>query len=503
MFLWRTSESRIVTLFLLLLNVYPFLNQKLSKAKGKVMSQNSQKSQVVISKFGGSSMKDAAAITRSAEIAKNRGSSVVVVSATYGTTNQLIELAKRARTQNWNECLPLIEEIKDKHRVIAKDLSLNEKATTHIENLLEEMETLARGINFLKDAPLKAMDRMQSLGERLSSPLMAEALSKISETKVENFDVRQVMRTSDDFGKGIPQISDIKALCQRHLLAAKIGDCVYVTQGFVGSTAEGETTTLGRGGSDYSAALLAEGLGADLLEIWTDVAGIATTDPRICPKALPIGEITFQEAAELAIFGAKILHPTTLAPVQRMAIPVFVGSSYEPEAPGTWIRAQSEHQPLVRAMALRKDQALLTLTTPKMLNNFGFLAKVFTLFEKHKVSIDAITTSEIAVAVTVEVDTLSNKALFHDLEETCSVQMERDLSLVSLIGNNINHTPGLAQQIFTGLSGDGEKGEEQEKINVRMICLGASRHNFCLVVKNEQAPEAIRRLHHTFIERTL
>ncbi len=453
--------------------------------------------QVIVSKFGGSSMKDASAIERSANIANLRGSSIVVVSATYGTTNQLIELAKKAKNKTWAECESLIKEIVDKHRAIAKDLKVSEQTYQHIEELLEELETLARGINFLKDAPLKAMDRMQSLGERLSSPLMAEALSKKQSTKVENFDVRLVMRTNDDFGRGIPDIKEIKNLCQSHLLAAKIGDCVYVTQGFVGSTVDGETTTLGRGGSDYSAALLAEGLGADLLEIWTDVAGIATTDPRICPQALPIGEITFQEAAELAIFGAKILHPTTLSPVQRMAIPVFVGSSYEPDAPGTWIRSQSEHQPLVRAMALRKDQALLTLTTPKMLNNYGFLAKIFTLFEKHKVSIDAITTSEISVAVTVEGETLNNEELFNELDEVCSVQTERDLSLVSLIGNNINHTPGLAQQIFTGLDDD------NEKINVRMICLGASRHNFCLVVKDDQAPEAIRRLHNTFIERSL
>lgn len=449
---------------------------------------------VVVSKFGGSSMKDAGAIKRSAKIAANHNSSIVVVSATYGTTNQLIQLAQVAREDSWEETEAIVEKIKENHRQIANDLEANDSDREAIEVLLSELETLAKGIHLLKDAPTKVMDRLQSLGERLSSPLMTIALRTTQERRTENFDIRKVMRTDDQFGKAVPQIEEIASLCQKHLLEAKYGEKTYVTQGFIGATNEGETTTLGRGGSDYSAALIAEGLGADLLEIWTDVAGIATTDPRICPQAKPINEITFQEAAELAVFGAKILHPTTLAPVQRVAIPVFVGSSYEPDAPGTWIRSTCEHQPLVRAMANKKSQALLTITTPKMLDAHGFLAKIFSLFERHRVSVDAITTSEISVAMTVDHSTLSHKELFKDLSAIGNVQKEEGLSLVSLIGNGINHTPGLAQKIFTAIH------DEKDLINVRMICLGASRHNFCLVVKEEQAAEAIKRLHKNFIE---
>lgn len=449
---------------------------------------------VVVSKFGGSSMKDAQAITRSAQVALDHNAAIVVVSATYGTTNQLIELIDKASLGIWSEAEALVSSIKENHVGIAKDLGADQRTFDTLNPLFEELETLAKGINLLKDAPLKARDRLQSLGERMSSPLMAFALNKISERNVENFDVRKVMRTNDSFGKGVPQIPEIKSLSQKYLLAAKYGEITYVTQGFIGATSEGETTTLGRGGSDYSAALLAEGIGADLLEIWTDVAGIATTDPRLCPKATPINEITFKEAAELAVFGAKILHPTTLAPVQRESIPVFVGSSYEPDAPGTWIRSQCDHQPLVRAMALKKDQALLTLTTPKMLDSYGFLARIFQVFDKHRVSVDAITTSEISVAVTVDSPTLKNKFLFEDLKEIGVVQTEEGLSLVSLIGNNINHTPGLAQKIFTSIN------KEDQPINVRMICLGASRHNFCLVINEDQAAEAIQRLHASFIE---
>ncbi len=452
---------------------------------------------VIVSKFGGSSMKDAEAITRSAKIAANRKSSVVVVSATYGTTNYLIDLSEKAKSGNLTEVDNILNSIKENHLRIARDLEAGEETLGELNILLEELETLAKGMTFLKDAPPKAMDRLLSLGERLSSPLMTAALNRIQEKKTETFDARKIIRTDDNFGKAASQIEEIKQLGNKQLYPAKYGELTYVTQGFIGSTAEGETTTLGRGGSDYSAALFAEAIGADLLEIWTDVAGIATTDPRICPKATPINEITFQEAAELAVFGAKILHPTTLAPVQRAGIPCFVGSSYEPEAHGTWIRDHCEYQPLIRAMALKRNQVLLTLTTPKMLDTYGYLSRIFAIFDKYKISVDAITTSEISLAMTVENETLLKKGFLEDLRSLGSVQIEENLALVSLIGNNINHTAGLAQKIFTGLA---KTNDSDEAINVRMICLGASKHNFCFVVKDEQASNAITLLHKEFIE---
>jgi len=456
---------------------------------------------VVVAKFGGSSMKDAQAITRSAKIAVEHKACVIVVSATFGTTNLLINLAQVCEAGDSQTASQIVKQIKDNHNTIAQALSDSPETATEtatlFEGLYNELETLSEGMILLKDAPLKAYDRLVSLGERMSSPLMTMAISNQAKIPTENFDVRKVMRTNDRFSEASPDINAIKSLCQKHMLAAKYGEIIYVTQGFVGATADGETTTLGRGGSDYSAALLAEGIGADLLEIWTDVAGIATTDPRICQNTKPIKEITFQEAAELAVFGAKILHPTTLAPVQRVDIPVFVGSSYEPEASGTWIKSNCTDQPLVRAMAIKKDQTLLTVTTPKMLDTYGFLTKIFSIFEKYEVSVDAITTSEISVAMTVNQANIAIKGFFEDLQALGTVQVEEGLALVSLIGNNINHTPGLAQQIFNGLA-----QAEKAPINVRMICLGASRHNFCLVVKNEQANEAVVRLHHTFIETT-
>ncbi|MCX7978621.1 MAG: lysine-sensitive aspartokinase 3, partial [Bdellovibrionaceae bacterium] len=306
---------------------------------------------------------------------------------------------------------------------------------------------------------------------------------------VDWFDARKIIITSDHFGKAEPNIHLIAAKAKEHLAAVIENKVIGVTQGFIGATQSGATTTLGRGGSDYSAALFAEALGASVLEIWTDVAGIATTDPRLTPKARPISEISFQEASELATFGAKVLHPATLAPAVRKKIPVYVGSSFHPEQGGTWVRETVTDAPLVRVLALRKKQVLLTLSTPAMLRASGFLFQIFKVFADHKISVDAITTSEISVSMTLDDHTLLNKKLVEDLEKLAQVRVEENLALVSLIGNNINHTPGLAAKIFRTI----------EDISVRMICLGASRHNFCFLVRDEHGPEVVRRLHEDFI----
>ncbi len=440
-------------------------------------------------------MGDAGCMLRSAAVSLKQGSKMVVVSATSGTTNDLIELARTAEKSTWDKASLIITKIKTKHEKIARDLELPENEQKLMNEMLTELESMSRGIHLLKDCSLKAMDSMQSFGERLSSILFTQAMNL--ELKKENsehtakwLDVRDVLITDDQFGKARPKTEAIIKACEKKLGAIRHENIVYVTQGFIGQTPDGMTTTLGRGGSDYSAAILAEGIKADILEIWTDVAGIATTDPRICPEARAISEISFKEASELATFGAKILHPATLMPAIRSQIPVFVGSSFEMGAGGTWIKKEVEETPLIRAMALRKKQVLVTLSTPEMLYTHGFLYQIFKVFNDHKVSIDAITTSEISVSMTLDDSALLNKELVRNLEELAVVQVEEDFSLVSLIGNNINHTPGLAKKIFNAIDG----------INVRMICLGASKHNFCFIVDGSAGEEAIKRLHKTFIE---
>ncbi len=452
---------------------------------------------ITVSKFGGSSMADAEAMKRSAKIVLREHSQLVVVSATYGTTNHLLALCDLSLNGEEEKMYQLLGEIVEKHSLIAEELKASNDSYEQLEEIFEELRALSKGIYLLKDCSLKTKDAFLSIGERLSSVLFTEALRSLSnEKKVKLFDARNVIRTDSQFSKATPIIKEIKSLCDLHLTQCKHGKEIVVTQGFIGMTKEGLTTTLGRGGSDFSAALFAEGLEADILQIWTDVAGVATTDPRICSKAVPISRISFREAQELATFGAKVLHPETLAPAIRKNIPVFVGSSYHSEQLGTWIDDNQELQkssPLVRAMALRKNQVLLTITTPKMLHTSGFLHNIFRIFHEHKVSIDSITTSEISVAVTLDDATLLNLALLEELEQYADIEVERNLSLVSLIGNRINHTPGLAQKIFTSLG----------EINVRMICLGASKHNFCFLVNEREDEEAIKRLHHDFIEKEL
>lgn len=449
-------------------------------------------SALVVSKFGGTSMGDAACMLRSAEVSIQKNSAVIVVSATSGTTNDLIQLAKTAEKKSWDEAQQIIDKIKKRHLGIAEELKVSAATLNSLHILFEELESLSKGIFYLKDCSLKAMDTMMSLGERSSSLLFTEAYNQVParRKKAEWLDVREVLKTDDQFGKARALTDQIEEQCQKKISDCRLGEKAYVTQGFIGQTLEGATTTLGRGGSDYSAALLAEGVGADILEIWTDVAGIATTDPRLCSTAIPLEEISFKEASELATFGAKILHPATLLPAIRKNIPVFVGSSFAADAPGTWVKKEVQSYPLIRAMALRKNQVLVTLSTPEMLHAHGFLLQLFKVFNDHKVSIDAITTSEISVSVTLDDSALVNKKMISDLSQFADVQVEEDLSLVSLIGNNINHTPGLSKRIFETIA----------DINVRMICLGASKHNFCFLVSGKDGAEAVKRLHQAFIQ---
>ena len=232
------------------------------------------------------------------------------------------------------------------------------------------------------------------------------------------------------------------------------------------------------------------------LEIWTDVPGIYTTDPRIASKAAPIPEISFSEASEMANFGAKILHPSTLVPALRHDIPVFVGSSKEPEKGGTWIRHQVESSPLFRALALRCNQTMVTLRSANMFHAYGFLAKVFEILAKHKISVDLITTSEISVSLTLDQTDTSGgapqlpQAAREELEELCKVEVEHDLCLVALIGNNMSESKGYAKQVFGTL----------EDFNLRMICYGASPHNLCFLVHESVSRQAIQKLHTELFE---
>lgn len=444
---------------------------------------------LVVSKFGGTSMGDYASMMRSATISMERGATVVVVSATSGTTDKLIEIAKSASTGKMDDCEKLVFGVKERHLGILKQTGNSPQTLTQLESYFTELELLVQNLSLLKELTPRAYDHILSLGERMSSLLFRDVMAQVQPTKkVTLLDARTVIKTDSNFGKATPQISVIEkeAVSRMNLT----GEYVYVTQGFIGSDMQGNTTILGRGGSDYSAALFAEGVSATTLEIWTDVAGVATTDPRMVPAAKIIPELTYSEAAEMAQYGAKILHPATIAPAVRKAIPVFVGSSFEKDLPGTWIKTSVDHRPAVRAITNRKAQALLTITTPTMYNAYGFMSELFEVFGRHRVSVDCVTTSEISVAVTVDNATLENERFIRDLEKVGNIHIEAGYSLVSLIGNELTRKASLAKTIFGTI----------DSVNIRMMSLGASSYNFNFLVKEEDAKPVIQKLHQALIE---
>lgn len=444
---------------------------------------------LVVSKFGGTSMGDFASMQRSASISAERGASIVVVSATSGTTDKLIEIAKLASTGNMEACEKAVFGVKERHLTLLQQSGDRDETRAILEGQFTELELLVQNLRLLKELTPRAHDHILSLGERMSSLIFRDVVqATLPHKKVCLLDARTIIRTDSNFGRATPLIEVIEreAGARLHLDS----DHVYVTQGFIGSDLEGNTTILGRGGSDYSAALFAEAVSATCLEIWTDVAGVATTDPRICKNARIIPELSYSEAGEMAQYGAKILHPATIAPAVRKAIPVFVGSTFEKDLPGTWIRQSVTDRPTVRAITKRSAQALLTITQPSMLNAYGFMAKIFDAFGSHRISVDCVTTAEYSVAVTVDNATLENERFLRDLEQVGKVDIEAGYALISLIGNDLHLRPNQAKPIFAAVEG----------INIRMMSLGASPYNFNFLVKEEESKECIQKLHASLIE---
>ena len=442
---------------------------------------------ITVAKFGGTSVADYQAMLRCANIIKNDAfNRLVVVSASAGVTNHLVRLSQIDVAEN--ERTQIIAAIADIQFAITENFADPKNINAEIVELLSALRVCAD--QQAQQHTTKNSDQILSFGELLSSRIFAQVLQTI-DVNGHYFDVRQIMKTDDLYGKAQVDLGQLSANAKT-LLLPLFNDQVIVTQGFIGSDQQGHTTTLGRGGSDYSAALLAEAVQASNLSIWTDVVGIFTTDPRITEQARSINEISFGEAAEMATFGAKILHPATLIPAMRQDIPVFVGSSKEPEAGGTRIQRQVDSSPTYRSIALRREQTLVTVKSPEMLHASGFLAKVFTVLAKHQLSVDLITTSEISVALTFDnphgsTQALLTKAVVAELEQLCEVSVEHGLSLIAVIGNKIHGTKGVGSSIF----------DKVNDFNIRMICHGASEHNLCFLVPEADANQVVERLHDT------
>ena len=441
---------------------------------------------IIVSKFGGTSMADFESMQRCAEIvASNPDRKIIVVSATAGTTNDLVLLSENPSDTKIDEAL---ENIKDRHLNIISKLPLDSRTKSEAF-FLDQLNSLKTHLkNSEKDK--KWIDTLLSFGELMSSPIFTEVV-KLNKVEAKLLDARGVITTDDHFGNAEPKIESISERASGIDLSR-----VSITQGFIGSNNKGETTTLGRGGSDYSAALFAESVKADVLEIWTDVSGVYTTDPRIVSDARPIHELTFDEAAELSTFGGKVLHPATLKPAIRSDIKVFVGSSIDPGSKGTWIVTKSENKPAIRAISLRKNQTLVTVRSLDMLHRHGFLAHLFKVLADHKVSVDLVTTSEVSVSLTLDTNhSAASKVdlspeIIEELESFSQVEIEKGLSLIALIGNQLEVTAGVSGSIF----------HELKDVNIRLICHGASTNNICFLVEEESAEGVVKMIHQKFIK---
>ncbi|SUT91846.1 lysine-sensitive aspartokinase 3 [Actinobacillus lignieresii] len=444
-------------------------------------------SHLSVAKFGGTSVANFDAMTSCANIVTSDANTrVVVLSASAGVTNYLVELANGCEKERREEILDAVRTIQ--YNIIEK-LQNQSEVSAEIDELLQHIAALAESASLATSNALT--DELICHGEMMSTKIFTQLL------KERNFpavwvDVRDIVATNSNYGKAAPNDEKTQQQSDAIIKPLIAAGNVVITQGFIGRDDEGKTTTLGRGGSDYSAALLAEVLNANDVLIWTDVPGIYTTDPRVVPNAQRIDTMAFNEAAEMATFGAKVLHPATLLPAVRSNIPVYVGSSKAPEQGGTWVTRDPQPRPTFRAIALRRHQTLLTLSSLSMLHAQGFLANVFAILAKHKISVDVITTSEVSVALTLDktgsassgADMLS-KELLDELNTYCHVQVENDLALIAIIGNNLHTQAGVAKQLFHTI----------ENFNIRLISYGASTNNVCTLIKNDEADEVVSALH--------
>lgn len=445
----------------------------------------------VVAKFGGTSVADYDAMNRSADVVlADPNTRLVVLSASAGVTNLLVSLSEGLEA---TERFVKLDALRKIQFDILERLQNPNVIREEVERLLENITTLAEAASLATSTALT--DELVSHGELMSTLLFVEIMRERN-VQAQWFDVRKVMRTSDRFGRAEPDVEALAELTNQQL-APRLADGIVITQGFIGSEAKGRTTTLGRGGSDYTAALLGEALHATRVDIWTDVPGIYTTDPRVVSAAKRIDVIAFEEAAEMATFGAKVLHPATLLPAVRSDIPVFVGSSKDPKAGGTLVCKKTENPPLFRALALRRRQTLVTLHSHNMLHSRGFLAEVFGILARHNISVDLITTSEVSIALTLDTtgststgDTLLTQSLLIELSELCRVEVEDDLALVAIIGNKLSRACGVGKEVFGVL----------DPFSIRMICYGASSYNLCFLVPADQAEQVVQKLHQNLFE---
>lgn len=448
---------------------------------------------MIVCKFGGTSVADAAAIGRVIDIIETKRSQqpVVVVSALGGATNMLLDIANKAASGELLIALQLVEQLRDRHvreaAILLPGSAEADELTADIAATFDDLAHLAEAFKTLGYLTPRSLDAVAAIGELLSSKIVAAAFRQRGYPAT-FVDARDVMRTNDFFTKAEPDVDGIRHASQERLVPLLQQGRIPVMGGFVGATASRLTTTLGRGGSDYSASLIGAAVDATAIEIWTDVDGMLTADPRVIPAAQLIERISFDEAAELAAFGAKVLHPATIAPAVQRGIPVYVFNSRNPRAKGTMIAFDAPRLP-VRAIAGKRATTMVKLRSSRMLLAPGFLRRVFEVFESHRTSVDVVTTSEVSVSVTLD-DATNLAAILQDLAAFGDVSVLPRAGLLAIVGAGISDS-GHAMAKAVAALGD---------IPVHMASLSATGINFTLVIDDEHVVPAMQRLHATFFE---
>ena len=449
---------------------------------------------LVVMKFGGTSVEDPAAITRTAAIVAGRVAlgkqPVVVVSAMAKVTDQLLRAAAAAAEGDRTGALAISSRLRVRHRETAAALVKDSaELIAVIDHEFDSLDEILRGLSAILELTPRISDLIVSYGERLSSRIVAAAFHELG-IDAAHVDAREIVITDSQFQKAVPLDALIDQRAQIKLLPLTAQGKVPVMGGFIAANEAGITTTLGRGGSDFTGALIGGALAAEAIEIWTDVDGILTADPRVVPDALRVKIISFEEAAELAYFGAKVLHPATILPAVKKNIPVLVLNSRNAACEGTRITSLAPgcRSPF-KSIAVKKKLSIIDMVASRMLMTNGYMKEIFTVFDKHRCAVDMVSTSEVSVSLTV--DSNDNlPALAADLGQIADVKYEGKKALICLVGDDIRGQSGMAAQVFSAI----------RHINVRMISQGASEINMSFMIDDDDADEAVRSLHAAFFK---
>lgn len=449
---------------------------------------------MIVMKFGGTSVQDAAAIGNAVDIVSSRlhRAPIVVVSAMARVTDMLVSVSQAAKERRFDDASAMIEQIRERHLSTARQLleGLDSLASVEreIEKQIEELMALALSVSTLGELTPRTQDAIVSFGERLSSLIVAAAM-RARAIDAELVDSRDFIVTDDRFTKAAPLMEAIVQHGREVIMPLIDTGRVPVAQGFIGSTADGVTTTIGRGGSDYTAALIGAALGAEAIEIWTDVDGLMTADPRIVPGAHRIRVISFAEASELSYFGAKVLHPSTVLPAVERGIPVQIYNTLNPACEGTLIVEEPRpSENVIKSIAFKRGVTIVNVNSTRMLLAFGFLRTIFEVFDRHQTSVDVVTTSEVSVSMTLD-NTEQLDAIRRDLSGIGDVTVERNKAIVCVVGDNLKFTPGVAGRLFQAI----------ENTNVNMISQGASEINLTFVIDDADVERVVRLLHDQFL----